>query len=81
MSDIVSTSGCLHGEFVSLLFLQDHRETDRFLASSGVQLVQTNFHFLRVVFSSQLKSRVVNILDKTGGLRIELNIDGTLITF
>ena len=29
--DIDSTSGRLHSEFVHLLFLQDHRETDRFL--------------------------------------------------
>ena len=28
MTAIVSTSGCLHGEFVLLLFLQAHRETD-----------------------------------------------------
>jgi hypothetical protein len=38
ISDIVSTSGRLHSEFVRLLFLQDHRETDRFFAASGVQL-------------------------------------------
>ena len=38
MSAIVSTSGRLHGEFVCLLFLQGHRETDRFLVDSGVQL-------------------------------------------
>ncbi len=29
MHDIVSTSGRLHGEFIRLLFLQTHRETDR----------------------------------------------------
>ncbi len=34
---IASTSGRLHGEFVRLLFLQAHRETDRFFADSGVQ--------------------------------------------
>ena len=34
MPVIVSTSGCLHIEFVHLLFLQDHRETDHFLASN-----------------------------------------------
>ncbi len=33
MSDIVSTSGRLHSEFVRLLFLQVHRETDRFFCS------------------------------------------------
>jgi hypothetical protein len=38
MSVIASTSGRLHSEFVRLLFLQAHRETDRFFATSGVQL-------------------------------------------
>jgi hypothetical protein len=33
---IASTSGKLHSEFVRLLFLQTHRETDLFFASSGV---------------------------------------------
>ena len=35
---IPSTSGRLHSEFVRLLFLQAHRETDRFFAASGVHL-------------------------------------------
>ena len=30
-------SGSLHNEFVCFLFLQAHRETDRFLPTSGVQ--------------------------------------------
>ena len=38
MPIIASTSGRLHSEFVRLLFLQAHRETDRFFADSGVQL-------------------------------------------
>ena len=33
MSAIGSTSGRLHNEFLRLLFLQTHRETDRFLSS------------------------------------------------
>jgi hypothetical protein len=33
MSVITSTSGRLHSEFVRLLFLQTHRETDRFFSS------------------------------------------------
>ena len=37
MPVIVSTSGRLHSEFIRLLFLQAHRETDRFFAASGVQ--------------------------------------------
>ena len=38
MPDITSTSGRIHSEFIRILFLQDHRETDRFFAASGVQL-------------------------------------------
>jgi hypothetical protein len=37
MSTIPSMSGRLHSEFVRLLFLKDHRETDRFFSTSGVQ--------------------------------------------
>ena len=79
MPDIASTSGRLHGEFVRLLFLQAHQETDRILEASGVQLAQTNFHFRRAAFSSQLKSRVGHILAKAAALRIMLNIDGAPI--
>jgi hypothetical protein len=70
-------------DFVRLLFLQAHRETDRFFAASGVQLAQTNsglFHFLRAAFSSQLKTKVGNTLVKDTDLRLNLNIDGTPIT-
>jgi hypothetical protein len=42
MPAIVSTSGRLHIEFVRILFLQAHWETDRFFAASGVQLAQHN---------------------------------------
>ena len=75
-----STSGRLHNEFVSLLFLQDHRETDRFFAVSGVQIAQHHrdqFHYHRTAVSSHLKSKVVNILAKAVALRITLNIDGS----
>jgi hypothetical protein len=68
---------------VRLLFLQAHRETDRFLAASGVQLAQTNpsgqFHFRRAVFSSMFKSRVGNILAKAADLRVNLNLHGAPI--
>ena len=37
MPAIASTSERSHSEFVRLLFLQAHRETDRFFAASGVQ--------------------------------------------
>ena len=36
MPAIASTSGRLHSEFIRLLFLQTHRETDRFFEASGV---------------------------------------------
>ena len=82
MSAITSTSGRLHREFIRLLFLQAHRETDRFFAASGVQLAQTTcglFHYRRTAFSSMLKSRVGNILAKAAPLRINLKLDGAPI--
>ena len=83
MTAITSTSGRSHSEFVRLLFLQTHREIDRFFAASGVQLVKTHrgmFHYIRAAFSSTLKSRVGNILTKASSLRITLNLDGAPIT-
>ena len=65
--DIPSTSGRLHSEFVRLLFLQTHRETDRFFAASGVQFAQPNrglFHFCHVAFSTTLKPKVGSTLVK-----------------
>ena len=77
---IASTSGRLHSEFVCLLFLQVHRETDLFFFSgSGVQFPQSHsglFHFRHTVFSSHLRSKVVNTLTKDTTLRINLNLDG-----
>ncbi len=83
MSDVTSTSGRLHSEFIRLLFLQAHRETDRFFAASGVQLDQSNsglFHFRLSVFTSQIKTKVGSTLTKDAALRVNLNIDGTPIT-
>jgi hypothetical protein len=71
MPAIARTSGRLHSEFVSLLFLQAHRETYRFFAASGVQLAQPTsglFHFHRAAFSSQLKVKAGNILAKDAAL-------------
>jgi hypothetical protein len=78
---IASTSGRLHSEFVRLLFLQAHRETDRLFAASGVQFAQHDrgqFHYRRAAFSVQLKSKCDNILAKAAALRITLNIDAHL---
>jgi hypothetical protein len=71
MPPIVSTSDRLHSEFVRLLFLQTHRETDRFFSTSGVQLAQTDrghFHFRHAAFAQQLKSRVDLALSKVAAL-------------
>ncbi len=72
MTVIVSTSGRLHSEFIRILFLQTHQETDHFFAVSGVLSTQSDrgfFHYLRATFSSILKSRVGNFLDKVAVYR------------
>jgi len=82
MTAIASTSGRIHSEFIRILFLQVHRETDRFFAASGVMSAQTHrgfFHFLRAAFSSMLKSRVSHVLAKSAALRMNLDLDGAPI--
>jgi hypothetical protein len=77
MPPIASTSGRLHSEFVRLLFLQAHRETDHFFATSGVQIPETNpsdqFHFHPATFLTPIKNKVGLALAKV--LRINLNLD------
>ena len=84
MPSIASTSGRLHIEFIRLLFLQAHRETDRFFAASGVQPAQSTsgglFYYRRTAFSVQLCLKVGSTLAKTAALRVNLNIDGASIT-
>jgi hypothetical protein len=83
MPAIASTSGRLHNEFVRLLFLQVHRETDLFFATSGVQSAQTTsgmFHLRRASFSSGLQSKVGLALAKAAALRININLDGVSIS-
>ncbi len=80
---IASTSGRLHSEFVCLLFLQSHRETNRFFTTPGVQLPQHDrglFHFCHTTFSPPIKSEVDNSLTKAAGLHVNLNLDGAPIT-
>jgi hypothetical protein len=92
MPAIASTSERLHSEFVRLLFLQAHRETDRLYVSRSTvdtesrffsYIEQTDrgvFHYLRSAFSSMFKSKVGLALDKAAALRITLNLDGSTIT-
>ena len=76
----------LGGYTVNLSDLYSYRiigKLTTFFTDSGVQLAQSDrgyFHFLRLVFSSLLKSRVGNILDKSTALRITLNLDGVSMT-
>ncbi len=77
MPVISSMSGRLHSEFIKLLFLQAHRETDRFFAASAVQLAQQNrgiFHFRCAAFTANLKAKVGSTLAKAAALRINLNV-------
>jgi hypothetical protein len=79
---LMTTSGRIQSEFVYLLFLQAHWETDSFFVVSGVHLVYSTsdqFHYLRVVFSSQIRSKIGSILTKVVVLRITLNLDDTPI--
>ena len=84
MSSIASTSGRLHSEFIRLLFLQDHRETDRFFAASGVQPAQHTsggiFTFKRGTFLTQIKAKVGSSLGKVADMCVNLNIDDAPIT-
>jgi hypothetical protein len=83
MPAIAGTNGRLHSEFIRLLFLQTHRETDRFFEASGVQSAQSTtsgfFHFRRAAFSSMLKSKCGSILAKASTLSVNLNLDGASI--
>jgi hypothetical protein len=85
MPAIPGTNGRLHSDFIRLLFLQAHRETDHFFAASGVQSEQSNlgvtyFTFRRAAFLNQLKSKCGLLLAKAAALRLHLNLDGSPIS-
>ena len=75
---ITSTSSRIHGEFLRLLFLQAHRETENYFAFMGTpaQPNQDQFRFRRAAFYSSLKSKVGLIAAKAAALRINMNTDG-----
>ena len=73
----------IHSEFIRILFLQAHRETDRFFATSGVPSAESHrgfFHYRRAAFFSNLKLKTGSLLAKAAALRITLNLDGAPIT-
>jgi len=69
----------LHGEFLRLLFLQAHRETEAHFAATGVPSQRNqsdSFRFKRAAFFQSLKSTVGLAAAKMAALRINLNIQG-----
>jgi hypothetical protein len=73
--DTIFAMVCTPSRTRGLLFLQAHRETDRFFEASGVQSAESTsgfFHFHRAAFSGLLKSRVGNIIAKASALRVNL---------
>ena len=76
---IVSTSCRMHGEFLRLIFLQAHRETEAHFTAAGMssQNYQTDaFRFKRAAFLQSLKSKIGLAASKAAALRINLNIQG-----
>ena len=78
---ITSTSTRMHGEFLRLIFLQAHRETEDYFRFTGVSAQHTTdmFRYRRAAFYSGLKSKVGLIAAKTAALRVNMNTDGCLL--
>jgi hypothetical protein len=69
MPVITSTSVRLHNEFIRILFLQTHRETDRFFAASGVMSSQSDrgfFHYRHATFCVVGASLVFGLVRGSG---------------
>ena len=65
----------MHGEFLRLLFLQAHRETEAHV-TAGMSLQTNNseaLRFKRAAFYNGLKSKVGLAAAKEAALRINLN--------
>jgi len=79
---IVSTSIRMHGEFLRLLFLQAHRETEAHFTAVGMssQNISTEaLRFKRAAFYNGLKSKVGLAAAKAAALRVNLNVQGCSI--
>jgi hypothetical protein len=76
---IVSTSTRMHGEFLCLIFLQAHRETEAHFTAAGMSSQRNqsdSFRFKRAAFYQSLKSKVGLAAAKAAALRINLNVEG-----
>jgi hypothetical protein len=74
---IMSTSNRMHGEFLRLLFLQAHRETEAHFTAVGMSSQRNqleSFRFKREAFYQDLKSKVGLAAAKAAALRINLNV-------
>jgi hypothetical protein len=79
---IVSTSTRMHGEFLRLLFLQAHRETEVHFTAVGMSSQNINtetLRFKRDAFYNGLKSKVGRAVAKAAALRVNLNVQGCSI--
>jgi hypothetical protein len=69
----------MHGEFLLLLFLQAHRETEAHFTATGMPSQRNqsdSFCFKRAAFFQSLKSKVGLAAAKAAALRINLNVEG-----
>ena len=72
----------MHGEFLRLLFLQAHRETEAHFTAAGMSSQRNqsdSFRFKRAAFYNGLKSKVGLAAAKAAALRINLNVQGCSI--
>jgi hypothetical protein len=79
---IMRTSNRMHGEFLRLLFLQAHRETEAHFTAAGMPSQRNqseSFRFKRAAFYEGLKSKVGLAAAKAAALRINLNVQGCSI--
>jgi hypothetical protein len=69
----------MHGEFLRLVFLQAHRETEAQFTAAGMssQNYQTDaFRFKHAALLQSLKSKIGLAASKAAALRINLNTQG-----
>ena len=80
---IVSTLTRMHGEFLRLLFLQAHRETEAHITAAGMSSQTNNSEALRcssaLHSTTGLKSKVGLAAAKAAALRVNLNVQGCSI--
>jgi hypothetical protein len=72
----------MHGEFLRLLFLQAHRETEAHFIAAGMSSQHPNSEallFNHATFYNGLKNKVGLAAAKAAVLRINLNVQGCVI--